>query len=47
MSLKSIPPLPKQGKQHPEIQKLPRGVISKGAWEKKTFTARKFKKDAK
>ena len=47
MSLKSIPPLPRQGKEHPEIQKLPKGVISKGTWESRAFAKRTFKKDTK
>ena len=46
MSLKSIPPLPRQHKEHPEITKRMRGEISKGTWEKRTFAKRKFKKES-
>ena len=47
MSLKSVPSLPRQGKAHPEVQRLPKGMISKGTWEQRTFAAKRFKKESK
>lgn len=43
--MKSAPPLPKQFKQHPEVQKLPKGVIAKSTWERRTFAAKRFLKE--
>ena len=47
MSLKSMPPLPRQHQEHPEKQKLVRGEITKGTWERKTYAAKRFKPEAK
>ena len=47
MSLKAMEPLPRQFKEHPEVRRDPKGVISKGQWEKRIFEARRFKKEPK
>ena len=44
MSLKSVDPLPPQKREHPEKILLPKGMVSKGGWERKRFSARRFKK---
>ena len=47
MSLKSVDPLPPQKRAHPQKARLPKGMISQGAWERRTFAAKRFGQEPK